>query len=153
MKLGEGERPWVHADLQTAEDDLAEFAEATGGEPPAGGLAALSSLDITDPSQVLARLRRASEVEEVGSETIFSVPTTGYRGVIRPEGGGATPLTVTAWIGADDLIRRLDIAGDDVEATMDFSDFGKEVDVAVPAAGQVQELGDVLFRLQEQMLG
>ena len=152
LKLGEGKRPWVHVDLRTANDDLAEFAEATGTEVPAGGLGSLGDLDLTDPSQALAQLRRAGEIEEVGSETIFSVPTTGYRGVIKPEKGGE-PLTATAWIGPDDLIRRLDLEGDELEVTMDFSDFGKPVDAEVPGVGQTQELTDVLFRLQEQLLG
>jgi hypothetical protein len=144
MKLGEGRRPWIHADLATAEEDLEEY---TGGESAVGGLGSLAAFDFTDPSQALAQLRRATEVEEVGSETIFGVPTSGYRGTVKARERGGEPVTVTAWIGDDDLIRRLELAGGDLEVTMDFSEFGKPVEVAVPAADQVRELSDVLFQL------
>lgn len=73
------------------------------------------------------------------------MPTRGYRGRV-PAG------TATAWIGADDLIRRLELDGDGLQVTLDFTEFGKPVEVAVPAAGRVQELGDVLDRLLEQQL-
>lgn len=81
-------------------------AQLHGGRRPRGAapeLASLSALDFTDRSRALAELRRATAVEEVGSQTIFDVPTRGYRG-------------------------------------------------RVPAAGRVQELGDVLDRLLEQQL-
>ena len=151
MRLGAGRRPWIHADLATAEEDLAEFAEAVGGDVPTGGLSSFAAFDFTDPSQALAQLRRATAVEEIGSETIFGVPTTGYRGRVRNRDG--EPATVSAWVGGDDLIRRLRVESGEIEVTMDFSEFGKPVDVTVPRSGQVQELGDVLVRLQEQLLG
>ena len=150
MKLGAGRRPWIHADLGTAEEDLAEFAEAVGGDVPAGGLGSFAAFDFTDPSQALAQLRRATADEEIGSETIFGVPTTGYRGRVRQ--GEGEPATVSAWIGPDELIRRLKVEAGDTAVTMDFSEFGKPVDVPVPRSGQVQELGDVLDRLLAQQL-
>lgn len=142
IKLGPEERPWIHVDLKTVEDDLAEL----GGDAPAGGLAGLEQLDFSDPSQALAQLRRATAVEEVGSKTIFSVPTTGYRGVIEPDERGAERLTATAWIAGDDLIRRLELEGRTLQVTMDFTEFGKPVDVRLPPDRQVQELEEVLVR-------
>ncbi|HEX5780590.1 MAG TPA: hypothetical protein VFX80_01650 [Solirubrobacteraceae bacterium] len=152
MRLGAGARPWIHADLATAHEDLANFTEAAGLDAPPPELASLSALDFTDPSRALAELRRAAEVEEIGTETIFSVPTRGYRGVVPPDEEGGRELTATAWIGADDLIRRLELEGDGLELRIDFTEFGKPVDVEVPATGRVQKLGDVLDRLLEQQL-
>jgi hypothetical protein len=152
MRLGAGERPWIHADLATAHEDLQKFTEAAGLDAPPPELASLSALDFTDPSRALAALRRATDVEEIGTETIFSVQTRGYRGVVPPGEEGGEPLNATAWIGGDDLIRRLELEGDDLQVTIDFTEFGKPVDVEVPAAGSVQELGDALDRLLEQLL-
>jgi hypothetical protein len=141
MKLAQGERPWIHVDLATVKQDLADLGAEAQGVP------GLGELDFSDPSQALAQLRRATEVEEIGSKTIYSVPTTGYRGVIEPEERGAERLTATAWIGGDDLIRRLELEGRTLQLTMDFTEFGKPVAVRLPPDRQVQELEDALLQL------
>ena len=138
---------WIHADLDVAREQIADFAEATGRDAPPAGLASIQELDFNDPSQVLARLQRASTVEELGQETIFGVATRKYRATIK----GEQPFAATAWIDGSDLIRRLEVVAEKgptpFTMTMEFSDFGKPVDVRPPAREDVQELSDLLSRL------
>jgi hypothetical protein len=142
-----GAGDWVHADLDVAREQLADYAEATGRDAPPAGLASIQELDFNDPSQVLARLRSASAVEELGEETVFGVTTKKYRAAIK----GDQPFVASAWIDGSDLIRRLELVADKgptpFTMTMEFSDFGEPVDVRPPAAEDVQELSDLLERL------
>jgi hypothetical protein len=142
---------WIHADLDTAREQIADYAEAAGLEEPPAELASIQDLDINDPSQVLAQLRRASAVEELGEETIFGVATTRYRATIEPREQDEQRLTVTAWIDGSSLIRRLELAAGDGPApftmTMEFTEFGKPVDVRPPAPENVRELDEVLDEL------
>lgn len=142
-----GAGAWVHADLEVAREQVADYAEAAGRDGPPASLASIQELDFNDPSQVLARLGGASEAEELGEETIFGVATRRYRATI----GGDQPFVATAWIDGASLIRRLEVVAEQGRTpftmTMDFSDFGKPVDVRPPDPADVQELGDLLERL------
>ena len=146
LKLSE-DGDWVHADLDTAGEQVADYAEAAGVDSPPAGLASIEELDVNDPSQVLAQLRRASTVEELGEETIFGVATKKYRANID----GDQPFVATAWIDGSNLIRRLELVAEDgptpFTMAMEFAEFGEPVDVRPPPAEDVQELEDLLDRL------
>ncbi len=146
LKLTE-EGDWVHANLDTAREQVADYAEAAGLDSPPAGLASIQELEVNDPSQVLAELRRASTVEELGEETIFGVATTKYRAEIE----GDQPYVATAWIDGSNLIRRLEVVNEQGPApftmTMEFADFGEPVDAQRPPAEDVQELEDLLDQL------
>lgn len=138
---------WIHANLDTAKEQVADYAEAAGLDEPPVGLASIQELDVNDPSQVLAQLRRASKVEELGEETIFGVATTKYRANVD----GEQPFVATAWIDGSNLIRRLELTAKEgptpFTMTMEFADFGEPVDAQRPPAEDVQELEDLLDRL------
>jgi hypothetical protein len=143
LGLGDG-GDWVHANLDTAAEEVANYAELAGLDAPPPELASIEGLDFNDPSQVLAQLRGASAVEEVGEETIFGVATKGYRADVE----GDQPIVATAWIDGSGLIRRLELASEKGAApftmTMELTEFGKPVDVEEPAPDKVRELADVL---------
>ena len=142
-----GAGDWVHADLEVAGEQVADYAEAAGRRGPPPSLASIQELDFNDPSQVLARLGGADGAEELGEETIFGVVTRKYRATIK----GDQPFVATAWIDGSILFRRLQVAAEQgptpFNMTMDFSEFGKPVDVRPPDPADVQELGDLLERL------
>jgi hypothetical protein len=150
LKLTEG-GDWIHADLDTAREEVAEYAQVAGRDAAPPGLASIQELEINDPSQVLAELRSASAVEELGEETIFGVHTTHYRATIEPREEGDQRLVANAFIDGSGLIRRLDLEGRDGPApfrmTMEFTEFGKPVDVRPPAAENVRELAEILDAL------
>ena len=142
---------WVHANLDTAREQVADYAEAAGLDAPPADLASIQELDFNDPSQVLAQLRRASTVEELGEETIFGVATKKYRATVKPREAGGQPFVATAWIDGSDLIRRLEIVAEKgptpFTMTMEFSEFGEPVDVQAPAPKDVTELEALLNEL------
>lgn len=112
-----------------------------------------SALLSQNPTQSFAQLQASGDVTKVGEETIDGAATTHYRGHVDlsklPRGAKIQSLTSAkygpydVWIGNDDgLIHRVKIAyslalkgsGREVIAfTMDFSDFGKNVTVKLPA--------------------
>jgi uncharacterized protein YdeI (BOF family) len=112
-----------------------------------------SALGSQDPTQTLAQLKAIANVTEVGTEQIDGVDTTHYRGRIDlakvPQGAKIKALTDAAygpynvWVGKDDgYVRRVkfsfstklkDAGRQSIALTSDFSDFGKEVSVTVPA--------------------
>ena len=104
------------------------------------------------------------DVQKLGKEDVRGVPTTRYRGTVEPsehaerlreEGQedwaafiekDAKPLTVEAWIDADDLVRRMRLVqsqpqeggeGSTVDMRMDFFDFGAVPEIDVPAQSEV----------------
>ena len=119
------------------------------------GLAAsgidLSALGAQRPSDTLAQMQAAGTARKVGDESVGGVETTHYRGTIDPSklaqaakvktpaNARFTPYDV--WIGKDDgLVHRIRYgyaaAGSKLTVQMDFSDFGKDVKVDVPAASE-----------------
>ena len=141
----------MHANLDDAPSQLADYAEARGLESAPPELASISEFDFTDPSQVLARLRRASAVTEVGEETIFGVATKGYRATVEPRDKGDQHIVATAWIDGSGLIRRLELVSKKgatpFTMTMELTEFGKPVDARPPAPEDVHELGELLQQL------
>jgi hypothetical protein len=139
--LGLGRR-WVRFDIATAQKLLADAAAVNGGEAPPD-VAALGDLQLNDPSQVLGYLTDAHGAKKIGEATEFGVHTTIYRAPVGTKNGR---LVVTASVGDDEYIHRLQIAGPDFTMDMRLSRFGSPVTVKPPPAGQVSELGDLLAR-------
>ena len=117
----------------------------------------LSQLMGQDPSQSFAQLQASGTVSEVGDETIDGVDTTRYRGRIDlaklPQGAKIAALAKAkygpydVWIGKDDgYVRRVRssyaLQGQKIAMTMNFSDFGKDVSVDVPAASETADMTD-----------
>jgi hypothetical protein len=112
------ERPWVRFDF------------AALGEAEGIAMAELAQLGSGDPSQMLEYLKAGGDVETVGEELLFGVPTTRYRTTVdlaqvierAPEGerellrasverierlSGASTMPVEVWVDENDLVRRL----------------------------------------------
>jgi hypothetical protein len=129
--------------------DLRKVAKAKGIN--------FSALLSQNPSRTLAQLKALVRVTKIGSEHVDGTSTTHYRGHIDiskvPRGAKLEALTHATytpfdiWVGNDDgYIRRYKFAVAAIQAdggegtfslTMDFSDFGKSVDVSEPAAPDV----------------
>jgi len=133
-------KTWLKLDLQ-------KFGQSQGID--------LSALTSQNPADALDQLARTGSVTEVGDETIGGADTTHYRAHIDvsklPQGQKLQALTnakygpVDIWIGKDDgYVHRMHAsytvkpsgtaAAQSVAYTMDFSDFGKMVDVSLPPA-------------------
>ena len=126
-------RPWLLVDMV---DDPKLEASLRGSDAP-GELANIPDLQIQDPTAVLAAMDRSGDVEYKGSDRQFGVKLRKYSGRI-PAGAGRPPTTATAWLGDDDLIRRLALeAPGGRSTTMSFYDFGTEVDTSVPPPEEV----------------
>lgn len=113
-----------------------------------------SALMSQSPQQAFAQLESSGQVHEVGDETVDGVDATHYTGTIDPsklaQGAKVEALTgakygpYDIWIGKDDgYVRRVKLSyslkpkgattRETITTTMDFSDFGKTVSVAVPS--------------------
>jgi LppX/LprAFG-like lipoprotein len=120
-----------------------------------------SALGAQSPSDTFAQMKTMGDVTAVGDETIDGAATTHYRGRIDlsklPQGdklkalGNPTYGPYNVWIGkADGLVRRVTYsfassagAGRQrMSFQMDFSDFGKDVSVTVPSAGESVDVTD-----------
>lgn len=148
--------------------DLVELSKTQGLD-----LSQLTQAGSNDPRQGLAFLEGATEdgVEELGTEDIRGVETTHYRAEIDLENAmkragavtdpeafrqfvdslGMTTITVDAWIDDDNRVRRMSMplpvpsmANGEASMTMDYYDFGTDVDVRVPSEGEVVDFGEVL---------
>jgi hypothetical protein len=117
------------------------------------------------PTEVLAHLRRAStDVTEVGEEDLNGVATTHYRAEIDIDKlvadrvqklTDASYKPIDVWVDDEGRVRRVKLdftskvdptaaARTHSVLTVDFSDFGTEVDVQVPPARQVVEATDTV---------
>ena len=124
--------------------DLAKAAKTKGID--------FDSLISQDPSRNFTELQAAGDAVKVGDETIDGVATAHYRGHVDiskiPQGEKIQRTTgveygpYDVWIGADDgLVHRLKtsysyhVGGErqTADLTMNFTDFGKDVSVQVPA--------------------
>jgi hypothetical protein len=107
-----------------------------------------------DPAQSFAQLQASGDVTKVGDETIDGVDTTHYRGRIDlsklPQAAKIKGLArakygpYDVWIGKDDgYVRRVQssysLQQQSIGLTMNFSDFGKDVSVNVPAASETAD--------------
>ena len=114
----------------------------------------LSQLMGQDPSQAFAQLQASGRVAKVGDETIDGVDTTHYRGRLdlsklsaaaKIKGlANAKYGPYDVWIGKDDgYVHRVkssySLGQQAFGLTMNFSDFGKDVSVNVPAASETAD--------------
>jgi len=131
-------KTWMSFDLQQA-------GKAAGVD--------FSSLAAQTPAQTLQQLKASGDVRKVGTETVDGVESTHYTATLDPakipNGArlqkltGASYRPVDVWVDNDDHIRRMHMAystsgagaagvSTSSEMTMTFSDYGKNVEVAVP---------------------
>lgn len=107
-----------------------------------------------DPSRALAALGKASKVTAGGSKQIDGEQTTRYDVVLPTSALGSTlgypetllkelpdNLTYRLYVDGDDLVRRQDssltVRGTKVDTSITFDDYGEDVSVTAPPAGQV----------------
>jgi hypothetical protein len=113
--------------------DLSKAAAAKG--------LSLNTLLSQDPMQTLTSLQSLRGATAVGSEIVDGIATTHYRARTV---AGSKPGTYDVWIGGDGYVHRLrsrlasgsGTTSAAVTLTVDLSDFGKKVTVAVPPASQ-----------------
>jgi hypothetical protein len=156
-----GGKSWVRIDLREAGKEFGIDLEE------------LMQVQQSDPSQSLQYLRGASDdFEEVGEEEVRGVETTHYRGTIDlhkaveqlPENAresferaidliGTDELPLDVWIDGDGMARRmkyeqpLPSAGGEegaMELTMEFFDFGVDVDVEPPPSDEVIDIKELI---------
>lgn len=131
--------------------DLAKAAKTKGID--------FDSLISQDPSRNFTELQASGDAVRVGDETIDGAATTHYRGHVDiskiPQGEKIQRTTgvkygpYDVWIGKDDgLVHRLNTsysynvggARQTADLTMNFSDFGKSVNVTIPADADVADM-------------
>lgn len=152
-----GDKSWVKMDLEAlGKEEGIDFSQFT-------------QFGQSDPTQTLRYLRGASgDFEKVGEEEIRDVATTHYRGTVDlrkaadqlPESAresivrlvelvGKSTFPFDVWVDDEGLARRIkyeqpipDANGQNatMAMTMDFYDFGAEVDVEPPADDEVVDL-------------
>jgi hypothetical protein len=156
-----GGKSWVRIDLREAGKELGIDLEE------------LMQVQQSDPSQSLQYLRGASDdFEEVGEEEVRGVETTHYRGTIDlhkaveqlPEDAresferaidliGTDELPLDVWIDDDGMARRMKYeqplpsgGGEEgaMELTMEFFDFGVDVDVEPPPSDEVIDIRELI---------
>lgn len=161
------EGTWLKADLQ-------EFADAQGID-----LAQAQQAGTNDPRQQLAMLKGVSEdgVEELGEEEVRGARTTHYRAEVdlerALEESGAVidredferyvdslpfdSTTVDLWIDGDDRVRRMVMempvpegGNATIAMTMEFYDFGAELDLEPPRAEDTRDFNELMQRAQAQ---
>lgn len=131
----------------------------------------------TSPTQLLETLRGvADDVEEVGRDEVRGVDTTHYRATIdfdavldaipaeqraemeaqldQLDGAGVGTVPLDVWIGDDGLPRRMEMAFDDLGASlgvpgsatmaMELFDYGEAVEIDVPPASEVTPFTEVM---------
>jgi hypothetical protein len=161
QQLQPGMKPWIRFDLR-------ELAAQQGLD-----LAGLQQVNQSDPRQALLYLRAASgPVDEVGEEDVQGVSTTHYRTTVdlekvaklEPEQRanvqrviqqtGVRTVPTEVWVDEEGLVRRMKIMYEemrfgpgrrgDMAMTMELHDFGVEVDVERPPAGQVVDVEELM---------
>ncbi|MFE9773067.1 hypothetical protein ACFYOV_15580 [Streptomyces sp. NPDC005931] len=135
-------------------DGSAVFGEA--------GADALSSAGGGSPSASMKSLKYASDVEDLGKESVNGKSTRHYRAVLDKDdmgklkdvygaegslansmtGGGS--VTMDVWVGADDLPVRLKQKIGSMTVTMDFDKFGATEEIEAPPAAETGDLTDVV---------
>jgi hypothetical protein len=100
-----------------------------------------SSLANFSPQHLFSLLRRSSSgTERIGDEDVRGEAATRYRLTVDCDGAklecdGTAPVDV--WIADDGTVRRIEIGDDDGTATIDFFDFGADVDIEAPAESEI----------------
>jgi hypothetical protein len=114
-------KQWLAFDVGSAAADVLDWFGAPRAEP------------LDD----LRALAGASEVEEVGTETVRGVETTHYRAT--GERG-----SMEVWLDSEDRVRRFSTDGEDLTLTYELFAFGEPVEITAPRADEVASLGDVV---------
>ncbi|KOT94374.1 MULTISPECIES: hypothetical protein [Streptomyces] len=130
-------------------DGSAVFGES-GAAAMAGGAGEGS------PADSMKGLKYASDVDDLGKETVNGKPTTHYRAVLDEKdmgkfkdafkgadsmlNSGGASITMEVWVGADDLPVRLKQDFGAMTVTMDFDKWGATKDIVAPPADQVGDL-------------
>jgi broad specificity phosphatase PhoE len=151
-KLPDG-KSWVRSDGEKVQVDGFELEE-------------LEDVASSDPREFLKMLEAAGgEIETVGVEELRGVEVTHYRAPIDPQeaaktvapgdlgplaeplrsGVGEVPLDI--WLGADGLVRKLEVAisaeeqgqAGGVSLTFELWDLGEEVEIDLPPASEVAD--------------
>ena len=122
--------------------------EAENESAPGAGLFAEVS---QAPSAVLTYLKLARGLEKVGEQDVRGVPTVHYRGTVESADGG---VPVEFWIDDDGLVRRMAVEFDfklmgtgnpaHMSQSIDYFDFGIEVDVRLPPKDKVKDVKELL---------
>lgn len=105
--------------------------------------------DFFSPERLLTLLRAASrQTERIGEEEVRGEPTVRYRLTVNCSEaeliscpGKTTPVDV--WIDGDGLVRRIFVEDGGVAGTIEFFDFGLEVDIEPPPADQVADIDEL----------
>lgn len=145
-------KTWLEADVgklaANAGVDLGRLLETVGNE---------------DPTKALQLLQSVGSVSKVGTATVDGVGTTEYSGTIDVQKAVAAlgpagskllgqskvaTIPVDVWIGGDGLVRRMhttlsaSVHGMQTvsDLTLDLSDFGTQVTITPPPAGQTLDI-------------
>lgn len=145
-------KTWLKADIgklaANAGVDLGQLLQTVGNE---------------DPTKALQLLQSVGTVSKVGTATVDGVDTTEYSGTIDVQKAAAalgpaeskllgqskiTSIPVEVWIGGDGLVRRMHTTltasahGTQTvsDLTLDLSDFGTQVTITPPPAGQTLDI-------------
>lgn len=126
-------------------------------DPATMGLGDLSDqLKGTSPADLASSMKGAvTKLTVVGSEQVDGDDTTHFTmtvdpakaadiiGTELPDGADASSATYDLWVGKDNLLRKVlvGVAGQQVEMT--YSDWGKPVDIAAPAAGDIVDMSSL----------
>ena len=100
-----------------------------------------TSLSNFSPQRLLALLRAASsETQRTGEESVRGTSTVRYRFTVDCDKAklvceGRTDVDV--WIDDEGLVRRIELDDDDVRGKIEFFDFGIEVKIERPPAGEI----------------
>jgi hypothetical protein len=146
-----GGKSWLKLDLKA-------FGAGAGGS--AGGLGD------ANPGGALDSLRGAGDVQKVGTETLRGVETTHYSAMIDPKKALAEapaelqekakagldklkgPFPVDVWLDGDGQTRKISMdIGEStgrVSTTLEYYDFGVDVDVTAPPADDVFDFSQLL---------
>ncbi|MFB7090295.1 hypothetical protein [Streptomyces sp. NPDC056296] len=132
-------------------DGSAVFGESGAAAMSGGGGGA-------SPADSMKGLKYASDVEDLGKETVNGKSTTHYRAVLDQEdmgkfkeafsgadsmldsATGGSSITMDIWVGDKDLPVRLKQEFGAMEVTMDFDKFGATKEIVAPPAGQTGDL-------------
>ena len=140
-------------------DATAVFGESGAASMNTGG----------NPTASLKGLKYASDVEDLGSQTVNGQKATHYRAVIDQEHmgrfkeaytgdgsllnqmtGGADTITMDVWLGEKDLPVRLVQGMGKMKVTMDFTEFGATAEIKAPPAAETADMTDALKEAQGQ---
>ncbi|GGQ01549.1 putative lipoprotein [Streptomyces mutabilis] len=121
------------------------------------GAAAFSGGGGASPADSMKGLKYASDVEDLGAETVNGKPTTHYRAVLDEkdlgkfkeafsgadsmlDSTGGDSITMDIWVGEKDLPVRLEQEFGAMKVTMDFDKFGATEEIVAPPAHEVGDL-------------